>query len=85
MCETAGGALLQAILSLAREEGAKNVRLDVIDANPRARALYERTGFEALKEERYGILTRPFGFGGSTTMVYYLDRSKQGAGYTDTA
>ncbi|MGB0411502.1 MAG: GNAT family N-acetyltransferase [Pikeienuella sp.] len=71
-----GTALLAAVLDAARADGASYVRLDVIDSNPRARALYERTGFKALKEERTGFLTRPFGFTSSTTMIYSLKPAK---------
>ncbi len=57
-----GTALLEAILDHARSEGAGEVRLDVIDTNPRARALYERQGFTACGEVDAWPLHRVFGF-----------------------
>lgn len=70
-----GSALLAGILETARSEDAKQVRLDVIDANPRAKALYERTGFVAGKVKRYGVLTRWLGFSAVTTMTYRIART----------
>ena len=40
-----GTALLKAIIAEGRRRGYAEVRLDVIDTNPRATALYERIGF----------------------------------------
>ncbi|MEL6791957.1 MAG: GNAT family N-acetyltransferase [Pseudomonadota bacterium] len=64
-----GGALLEIVASHARAAGASSLRLDVVDANPRARALYERKGFQ-LREETATPLMRPlFGFGAVATMT----------------
>jgi GNAT superfamily N-acetyltransferase len=43
----AADALVASVLSWARAEGARAVRLLVIDANARARRCYERNGFRA--------------------------------------
>ena len=67
-----GTALLAAIKDEARDRGMSSVRLDVIDTNPRARALYEREGFEAAGTERTGPLRHIFGFATSTTMIFHL-------------
>jgi len=40
-----GSALLDAVAREAQARGLKEVRLDVIDSNPRAKALYTRKGF----------------------------------------
>ena len=64
-----GTALLRAITETAQQRGYKEVRLDVIDVNPRARALYERTGFEAIKTQHIGPLRHVFGFRSATTMI----------------
>lgn len=64
-----GTALLEAITDEARMRGYSAVRLDVIDANPRARALYERQGFVAVKTAGLGLLRHVFGFSSATTMV----------------
>ncbi len=63
-----GTQLLQAVCEHAREVGCRDVRLDVLDNNPRARALYERTGFVAVKERSYPFLQRTFGFSAVTEM-----------------
>jgi len=70
-----GTALLQALYAEALVRGYGMIRLDVIDTNWRARALYERLGFVALRTERIGPLRYVFGFAASTTMVRPLPRS----------
>ena len=67
-----GTRLLEAARDLARSEGCAEMRLDVIDRNPRARALYERFGFQAMETTRTGWLTKRFGFTASTRMIYDL-------------
>ncbi|PHQ83374.1 MAG: N-acetyltransferase [Thalassobium sp.] len=64
-----GTALLDAIADKARSRGHSEVRLDVIDTNPRARALYERQGFVAIKTQDLGVLRHVFRFDSATTMV----------------
>ncbi len=64
-----GTALLDAICDEARMRGYQGVRLDVIDSNFRAKALYERRGFRETKTDKLGLLRHVFGFAGSTTMV----------------
>jgi ribosomal protein S18 acetylase RimI-like enzyme len=64
-----GTALLGAICNEARQRGYAQVRLDVIDTNPRARALYLQQGFQDLKTTRLGVLRFAFGFRASTAMV----------------
>lgn len=63
-----GTQLLDAICEHARENGYRDVRLDVLDSNPRARALYERRGFVAVKDQSYPYLQRLFGFSAVTEM-----------------
>jgi ribosomal protein S18 acetylase RimI-like enzyme len=64
-----GSALLAAIEEEARARGYGYVRLDVIDSNWRARALYERLGYMAIKTDRIGVLRHVFGFDAAVTMV----------------
>ncbi|MCU0800569.1 MAG: GNAT family N-acetyltransferase [Rhodobacteraceae bacterium] len=64
-----GTALLDAVMIEAQARGYRQVRLDVVDTNPRARALYERQGFNAVKTTGMGPLRHLFGFDSSTTMV----------------
>ncbi|MEU8648637.1 GNAT family N-acetyltransferase [Streptomyces sp. NPDC048737] len=63
-----GSLLLREIGAVAAERGCRRIRLDVIDANPRAKALYERHGFTAHHTERTPWLRGPMGFGAVTTM-----------------
>lgn len=63
-----GTALLEAIAEAARDAGADVVRLDVINTNPRARALYEAQGFVAVGRESLGPLRHVFGFESATKM-----------------
>jgi ribosomal protein S18 acetylase RimI-like enzyme len=67
-----GTALLDAICAEGRKRGYPSVRLDVIDANPRARALYERQGFVPSRTSGIGPLQLIFGFSKTTTMVRSL-------------
>ncbi|MGW4054827.1 GNAT family N-acetyltransferase [Streptomyces sp. NPDC004779] len=63
-----GSLLLTEIAAVAAEHGCARIRLDVIDVNPRARALYERHGFTAVRTERTPYLRDLMGFGAVTTM-----------------
>lgn len=70
--QSVGATLLTAIKFKAAELGCRRVRLDVIDTNPRARALYERQGFIAEETSDIGPLRHVFGFRNSTTMICKL-------------
>ena len=63
-----GTALLAAVGAHARATGCGSVRLDVIDTNPRARALYLREGFEPGPKTDLGPLRHIFGFRSSEEM-----------------
>ncbi len=63
-----GTMLLDRIETLARDQGKARVRLDVVDTNPRARALYERRGYRAVTESGSFLLRPIFGFSRSITM-----------------
>ena len=67
-----GTGLLSEIKAEAARRACASVRLDVIDSNPRARALYEREGFVAEREHRLGPLRWLFGFRKATEMVCVL-------------
>lgn len=64
-----GTKLLNRIADHARATQHRAVRLDVIDTNPRARALYERVGFQAMGTTKMGPFARVFGFSSATTMM----------------
>ena len=67
-----GTLLLGALCEEARSRHYGAVRLDVIDTNTRARALYERLGFVAAKTDHLGLLRHVFGFNAATAMVKTL-------------
>ncbi|SNX68612.1 acetyltransferase (GNAT) family protein [Cereibacter ovatus] len=64
-----GTALLAEICAEAIRRGYSAVRLDVVDSNWRARALYERLGFVATQSHAIGALSLIFGFKAAITMV----------------
>ncbi|MEV4867947.1 GNAT family N-acetyltransferase [Streptomyces syringium] len=63
-----GSLLIEEVAAVAAEQDHREIRLDVIDTNPRARALYERRGFTAVRTERTPYLRGLLGFGAVTTM-----------------
>ncbi|GGR54129.1 GNAT family N-acetyltransferase [Streptomyces roseolus] len=63
-----GSLLLEEVAAVAAEQHCREIRLDVIDTNPRARALYERRGFTAVRTEHTPYLRGLLGFGAVTTM-----------------
>ena len=67
-----GTALLRAIKDEGRARHCSDVRLDVIDSNPRAKALYEREGFVAGETTSLGPLKHLFGFTSATEMRFTL-------------
>ncbi len=68
-----GSALMQALEEKARSVNCHNMALDVINTNGRARALYERMGFEAMRSYNLYFLSRFFNFQSATHMVKALD------------
>ena len=64
-----GTLLLEAIVAEGRARGYSAVRLDVVDTNARARALYERRGFVVDRTEPIGPLRLIFGFSAAHTMI----------------
>ncbi|MFB7469215.1 GNAT family N-acetyltransferase [Streptomyces sp. NPDC056224] len=69
-----GGLLLREIDAVAAEQGCRRIRLDVVAENPRARALYERHGFRAVRLQRTPWLRDVLGFGAVTTMHKEVER-----------
>ena len=64
-----GTALMSLICDEARARGYGAVRLDVIDSNWRAKALYDRLGFAVEKTTSIGMLRFAFGFRRAITMI----------------
>lgn len=63
-----GTRLLDEATAIARANGKRYVRLDVIDTNPRAQALYERIGYKVTKVQSFRYKERWVGFGGMISM-----------------
>ncbi|MFI0986052.1 GNAT family N-acetyltransferase [Streptomyces exfoliatus] len=70
-----GSLLLRDMATLAAEHDCRRIRLDVIDVNPRAKALYERHGFTAVRTERTPCLRGLLGFSAVTTMHRQVTRA----------
>ena len=70
-----GTLLLNAVKAKSRALGDGTVRLDVIDINPRAKALYQRHGFVKTATQSTGPLKFVFGFSFAETMIYAADGS----------
>ncbi|MEO0487110.1 MAG: GNAT family N-acetyltransferase [Pseudomonadota bacterium] len=68
-----GRALLDAVVWTAKMNRCHSVRLDVVEGNDRARALYERYGFEAVGEVKTGMLAPLLGFRTATTMILAVE------------
>jgi ribosomal protein S18 acetylase RimI-like enzyme len=64
-----GTHLMEAICAEARTRGYSSVRLDVIDSNWRAVALYRRLGFVVTAQQNIGPLRWVFGFASALTMI----------------
>ena len=71
-----GASLLGEAKRAAQEGDFDCVRLDVVDTNPRAQALYEREGYRVVHEERLGLLSRVTGFESAYTMECPVGRAE---------
>jgi ribosomal protein S18 acetylase RimI-like enzyme len=67
-----GTALMAAFEKRARENDFKTISLEVIDANPRARRLYQRLGYEYVATHTMGPFSRLFGFRTTQRMMKVL-------------
>jgi len=57
-----GTILLKEIENFALKNNFKKIVLEVIDTNPRAKKLYESSGYKDIKVENTGSLTKKMGF-----------------------
>ena len=67
-----GSAMMAALEDIARDRGKRALRLDVIDRNMRARALYARLGFIETASHDLGALRHLYGFARATQMTKML-------------
>ena len=70
-----GSRLLMEAEVIARECGLRWLRLDVIDTNPRAQALYERLGYRVTRVEKTQWMERWTGFGAIISMERAVDEN----------
>ena len=64
-----GAALLNSICTEAHARGYQAVRLEVVDTNLRAIALYKRLGFDVAGQQNIGLLRHVYGFSSALTMI----------------
>ena len=64
-----GSGLIAALEVWATGQGLSIIRLEVVDANPRAEKLYRDIGFEAVREQTVRPFGTLFGFQSSTVML----------------
>ena len=67
-----GTQLINKVFEFAKNEGFKEVVLEVNNTNPKAKELYERIGFKEKKIVRYYFLTRSAGFSSEYIMSFKL-------------
>jgi len=67
-----GTDLINKVLEFAKNKAFKEVVLEVVNTNPKAKKLYERMGFKEKKHVRYYFLTRPAGFSSEYIMSYAI-------------
>jgi ribosomal protein S18 acetylase RimI-like enzyme len=68
-----GTALITAFEQRARDNGFASVSLEVIDTNPRAKALYVRMGYHKFATHTMGPFSRLFGFSSTCRMSKQLE------------
>lgn len=66
-----GTTLLHATIAFAQQQGLSQIRLEVVNTNPKAKKLYERIGFQKVQDHK---ISYPFtivtGFSTITDMHY---------------
>lgn len=65
-----GSMLIDEVLKFAKKKKFKEVILEVVDTNPRAKKLYENIGFKEKKLIKYCFLTKPAGYSSEFVMSY---------------
>jgi ribosomal protein S18 acetylase RimI-like enzyme len=63
-----GRNMMTHLYQVAKNENAKEIALDVIDSNPKAKKLYEKEGFCVTKYIKTKFFTRGMGFDGIFVM-----------------
>jgi ribosomal protein S18 acetylase RimI-like enzyme len=63
-----GKILINKVVEIAKNRGFKEIILEVVNTNPRAKKLYEKMGFKEKKHIKFYFLTRAFGFSSAYVM-----------------
>jgi len=69
-----GSTMLKEIIRYSRTVKYKKILLDVVDTNPRAKALYKRVGFKTIKRHYSGVLTKSFGYNSHDSMSLNINK-----------
>jgi len=67
-----GTKLMNATFELTKQLNLKCLSLDVVDTNPQAKSLYEKLGFQVVKEVNTKIITKKAGF----KKYYHMEKTK---------
>ena len=70
-----GTRLLNEVRDIGQAHGKRYVRLDVIDRNPRAQALYARLGYRVTRKQSFRWQERWVGFGAMISMERAVDQA----------
>jgi len=68
-----GSLLIKKVFEFAKEKGFKEIILEVVDTNPRAKKLYEILGFKEKKIVNYFFTKRAAGFSSESVMSYNME------------
>jgi ribosomal protein S18 acetylase RimI-like enzyme len=70
--EGIGTMLIRKAIEIAKNRGYKEMTLEVVNTNPRAKKLYEFMGFKQKKHIKFYFLTRSFGYSSAYLMSMKL-------------
>jgi ribosomal protein S18 acetylase RimI-like enzyme len=68
-----GSILIEKVFELAKDKGFKEVVLEVVDTNPKAKKLYEKIGFKEKKMVKFYFTSRVAGFSSEFIMSYNME------------
>lgn len=62
------------MFDFAKDKGFKEIILEVVDTNPKAKKLYERLGFKEKKQVKFYFTQRVAGFSSEFIMSYSMEQ-----------
>ncbi|MHB1336796.1 MAG: GNAT family N-acetyltransferase [Candidatus Humimicrobiaceae bacterium] len=68
-----GSILIEKVVEFAKDKGFKEVILEVVDTNPKAKKLYEKIGFNEKKLVKFYFTSRVAGFSSEFIMSYNME------------